>query len=91
VLRTTKLPLPPAERAEAACVVKPRHGAAWWAAAMAGQDFSQEDRLDTVAYNLTLWRGLKGKEPYPVGRSGADLRAHREKLLAQTPQADCPA
>jgi DNA-binding beta-propeller fold protein YncE len=91
ILRTTKLPLPPADRAEAACVVKPRRSAAWWAAAMAGQDFSQEDRLDTAAYNLTLWRGLKGKEPYPAARSGADLRTHREKLLAQAPQGDCPA
>ena len=79
ILRTTKLPLPPADAKEAACMVKPRRSAAWWAAAMAGQDFSQEDRLNTASYNQALWRGLRGAEPYPSARNGADLRAHREQ------------
>jgi DNA-binding beta-propeller fold protein YncE len=81
ILRSTKLPLP-AERADAACVLQPKRSAAYWAAAMAGQDFRHEDRLNTAAYNLALWRGLKGREPYPAVRTGADLRVGRDKLLA---------
>jgi hypothetical protein len=57
VLRSTALPLPPAEQA---CIARPRHSAAWWAAAMAGQDFTAEDKLDTARFNRALWRGLKG-------------------------------
>ena len=58
VLRSTALPLPPAATA---CVARPKHSAAYWAAAMAGQDFSSEDRLDTVRFNRALWKGLKGR------------------------------
>jgi hypothetical protein len=82
ILRSTKLPLPAERETAAACVLQPKRSAAYWTAAMAGQDFSQEDRLNTAAYNLALWRGLKGKAPYPAVRSGADLRNGREKLLA---------
>jgi DNA-binding beta-propeller fold protein YncE len=65
VLRSTKLPLPPPRTAQAAY---PRRTSAWWAAAMAGQDFRGEDRLDTTDFNRALWRGLKGDEtPYPSG------------------------
>jgi len=62
VLRSTKLPLPTATSAEH--VTWPRRTAAWWAAAMAGQNFAEEDRLDTAAFNRALWRGLK-REPLP--------------------------
>ncbi len=58
VLRSTSLPLPPAATA---CVARPKHSAAYWAAAMAGQDFASEDRLDTGRFNRALWKGLKGK------------------------------
>ena len=81
VLRSTKLPLPAAQTAEAACE-QPRRSSAYWAAAMAGQDFSREDHLDTAAFNLALWRGLKGAAPYPAARDGRDLRDRREALLA---------
>ncbi|HEY1448325.1 MAG TPA: bifunctional YncE family protein/alkaline phosphatase family protein, partial [Caulobacteraceae bacterium] len=81
VLRSTKLPLPAAQTAEAGCE-QPRRSSAYWAAAMAGQDFSREDHLDTAAFNLALWRGLKGEAPYPAARDGRDLRDHREALLA---------
>jgi DNA-binding beta-propeller fold protein YncE len=84
VLRTTSLPLPPPTVAEAPCA--PRRSASYWAAAMAGQDFSSEDRLDTPAFNLALWRGLKGDEPYPVRRDGRDLSQGRERIL---PPAAC--
>jgi YVTN family beta-propeller protein len=57
VLRSTGLPLPPEEHA---CVAQPGRSAAWWEAAMKGQDFSAEDRLDTARFNRVLWQGLKG-------------------------------
>ncbi|MDB5447055.1 MAG: hypothetical protein JWQ97_2372, partial [Phenylobacterium sp.] len=75
VLRSTRLPLPAAQAS--ACRVQPKRDGAYWAAAMAGQDFAREDRLNTAAYNLALWRGLKGRAPYPVQRDGADLRGDR--------------
>ena len=55
VLRTSKLPLPPGGQA-----ALPKHDAKWWATATAGQNFNEEDRLDTLAFNRALWRGLKG-------------------------------
>jgi hypothetical protein len=55
-LRTTTLPLPPAQTAQAA---PPMRSSAWWTKAMQGQDFSAEDRLDTARFNAALWRGLK--------------------------------
>ena len=81
VLRTTQLPLPPVTTAEAGCAVQSRRSAAWWAQAMAGQDFSQEDRLNTPAYNHALWRGLRGDSPYPAARDGRDLSRDRPALL----------
>jgi hypothetical protein len=51
---------------------------------MAGQDFSREDHLDTAAFNLALWRGLKGETPYPALREGRDLRDDRQRLLGAT-------
>ena len=70
ILRGTALPLPPAVTGERDCVPLQRRSSAYWAAAMAGQDFSREDHLDTAAFNLALWRGLKGDAPYPRARDG---------------------
>jgi DNA-binding beta-propeller fold protein YncE len=81
VLRSTKLPLPPAERA---CIAVPRRSSEYWTKAMAGQDFSTADRIDPVAFNRALWRGLKNGEPYPATPTGTDLRTNRGQLLAQT-------
>lgn len=80
VLRTTTLPLPaPTARVATA---QPRHDAAWWERAMAGQSFAREDALDEGAFNRALWRGLVGEDaPYPLVRHGADLSQHREALL----------
>ena len=58
---------------------------------MAGQDFSQEDRLDTAAFNLALWRGLKGSTPYPTARDGQDLSTNRPALLTEAGAAACSA
>ena len=88
VLRTTQLPLPPQTTADASCTIQPRRTAAWWTQAMAGQDFSQEDRLNTPAYNHALWRGLRGDAPYPAARGGRDLSHDRDALLKA---ADPPA
>jgi hypothetical protein len=75
-LRATALPLPPALASEDRCVPAGR-SAAYWRAAMTGQDFSREDHLDAGAFNLALWRGLKGDSPYPIDRDGRDLSTDR--------------
>jgi hypothetical protein len=79
VLRSTKLPLPPADHATNAA---PRHSAAYWTKAMAGQDFSGPDRVDPVTFSRALWRGLKGDEPYPAVSTGSARRANRAQLSA---------
>jgi DNA-binding beta-propeller fold protein YncE len=81
VLRSTKLPLPPANHAH---VAYPSHSAAYWAKAMAGQDFSGPDRIDPVTFTRALWRGLKVNAPYPPKSTRADLRTNRAQSLAQT-------
>ena len=78
VLRSTRLPLPPAPTAPTAV---PRHSAAYWIQAMAGQDFSSQDRIEPKSFNHALWKGLAGNAPYPAMRSGANLRANRAELL----------
>jgi DNA-binding beta-propeller fold protein YncE len=72
VLRATQLPLPPRTAADAGSgrPVATR-SQAYWTAAMAGQDFREEDRLDTGRFNRALWRGLKGEDAaYPSVRGG---------------------
>jgi DNA-binding beta-propeller fold protein YncE len=91
VLRSTKLPIPPdrfvptEERASLQCV---GHTAGYWAAAMKGQDFSKEDRLDTAAFNSALWRGL-GRGAEPSTRDGRDLSRERSSTIAGIPPAPC--
>lgn len=57
VLRSTKLKLPPAAKADAAAVL-PRGDAAFWAIATAGMDFDHADRLPARAFNRALACGL---------------------------------
>ena len=57
-------------------VVKPAHDAAYWARETRGFDWSSEDRIPTDLFNRVLWDGLKGGAPYPVERTGLDLRRH---------------
>jgi DNA-binding beta-propeller fold protein YncE len=80
VLRTTQLPLPPADHAWTAA---PKRPSAYWATAMAGQDFSGPDRIDAASFNRELWRGLMGGAPYPSAPTGADVRANRTQLLGK--------
>jgi hypothetical protein len=81
--------LPPASAADAGCPIRPPRPGAYWAAAMAGQNFSDEDRLDTPRYNRALWRGLKGEAPYPTRRDGRNLRDNRSALLASAGVGGC--
>jgi hypothetical protein len=83
-LRTTQLPLPPDVHADAAdACPRPLKSALYWSEAMAGQDFTTVDNLDTRSFNRSLWQGLAGARPYPI-RSGRDLRPNRRALLAKT-------
>jgi len=60
-LEMTALPKPPTRVALRRPVgLAAERGAAWWAAATTGQDFSAEDKLDTARFNAALWRGMKG-------------------------------
>jgi hypothetical protein len=72
LLKTTKLPIPATEFKEGA--LRPTHNARYWAAVTRGMDFSVEDKVDAVAYNKILWRGLMPKKPYPVRLSKAVKR-----------------
>ncbi len=60
-LDATELPKPPLRQAAARPTsVLPERSAQWWTAAMTGQDFSGEDKLDTAKFNAALWLGIKG-------------------------------
>jgi hypothetical protein len=73
VLRSTRLPLPQDDHAR---IEYPRHSPAYWAKAMAGQDFSSMDRADPVEFNRALWRGLKGGEPDTSATRTNEPRRH---------------
>jgi DNA-binding beta-propeller fold protein YncE len=88
ILRKTALPLPARAASEitlARLCHAPR-SAAYWAKAMAGQDFSSEDELDTARYNRALWTGMTGQKALPRP-ARADLRKNRAALLARS---SCP-
>ena len=88
VLHSTQLPIPanrfaPQQSADATC---PRRSSKYWSAAMKGQDFSKEDRLDTPRFNSALWQGL-GDGPEPTARSGRNFQGDRTKVSAAAPCA----
>jgi hypothetical protein len=90
VLRTTELPISPerfAPRAAlAGCTLR---DAAYWTAAMRGQDFSREDRLDTDRFNEALWQGLgRGLQPINRLRTGTE-NDRPNKNLGQTGELEC--
>ena len=82
ILYNTKLPLPP-RAAKAGPIPKPTHDAKYWAEVTKDFDFTREDNLkDPNKFNRIIWEGLHGKNvPYPVVRSGLDLRQNRSELL----------
>ena len=87
VLRSSTLPLPAEAVKHAAngCFETPRRDSAWWTRAMRGQNFSQEDRLDTARFNRALWRGLKGAAPFPVQTSGRGPNGDRSRPPSAPP------
>jgi hypothetical protein len=86
ILRSTQLPLDATVHQKAelpgrqGCFLASRHDAAWWETAMAGQDFSEEDRLNPAQFNAALWAGLKGERT--PDRPATDLRSGRRDMLA---------
>jgi hypothetical protein len=76
-------------------IPKSTHDGDWWEAQTKGMDFSKADRVNPQAFNLVVWKGLKGDVPYPTTRSGADLRQNRTELLngakAQKESSSAPA
>jgi len=81
-LYNTQLPLPP-RTAKAGPIPKTTHNGKYWAEVTKGFDFTKEDNLgDPNKFNQIIWAGLHGKNiPYPVVRSGLDLRQNRAELL----------
>jgi DNA-binding beta-propeller fold protein YncE len=81
-LYNTQLPLPP-RTAKAGSIPKSTHDAKYWAEVTKEFDFTREDNLkDPNKFNRIIWEGLHGKNvPYPVVRSGLDLRQNRSELL----------
>jgi hypothetical protein len=87
-LKNTQLPIPNGAYASKS-VPRPTHDAAYWADKTKEFDFSVEDHLGNIEkFNRIVWQGLKGAAPYPVRRTGFDLRQNRTQLLQH---ADAPA
>jgi DNA-binding beta-propeller fold protein YncE len=88
LLRSSQLPLPkataenslPPETHMLASAVD-RHNGAYWQKKLGDMDYDEEDKLDTPRFNRELWKGIMGKKPYPMKRSGKNLRENREALL----------
>jgi DNA-binding beta-propeller fold protein YncE len=79
MLYNTSLPLP--VKAAGLRVPKPTHDAKYWDRVTKGLDFSQEDRVDPVAYNRILWEGLKGDKIYPGDANVAETRKRYKEAL----------
>ncbi len=80
VLRQTALPLPFEAGTRSASVTCgcPQRSQAYWASAMAGQNFNEEDHLDTARFNAALWQGLKhGSHPGCVAPSQTEVKGGR--------------
>jgi YVTN family beta-propeller protein len=78
-LFATSLPLPP--KSAGLVVPKSTHDAKYWARVTKGLDFSKEDRVDPVAYNRILWKGLKGDTVYPGDSNLAETRTRYKQAL----------
>jgi hypothetical protein len=65
------------------CGSEPLRNAAYWQRSMRGQNFAEEDQLDTALFNQALWAGLKGDSTtsLPAVRHGRDLSSDRARLL----------
>ena len=79
MLYNTTLPLP--VRSSRLVIPKPTHDAKYWAAVTKGMDFSKEDRVDPIAFNRILWKGIKGDTVYPGDASLAETRKRYKEAL----------
>ncbi len=81
--------LKPLLPAQAGLVIpKSTHDAKYWARVTKGFDFSKEDRVDPVAYNRILWKGLKGDTVYPGDANLAEThQRYKEALKKRDAQA----
>ena len=72
LLRSTQLPFP--SGTQFAALAHSPHDATYWAERTKSFDFSQEDKLDALAYNKVLWAGLMNGTAYPLngGRAAPD-------------------
>ncbi len=81
ILRTTQLPITAdrfiTSRTDPVTSCAGR-STSYWAAAMKGQNFRTEDRLNTADFNSALWKGL-GMGHEPLVRDGRDLRKEPER------------
>ena len=77
LLKATALPLPAGLLY--AANARPTHDAKYWAAKTRHFDFSEEDKIDAVAYNQVLWEGLMGGRPYPTISHAATEAVNRPK------------
>ena len=64
LLKATTLPLP--SGVVFAGAARPARDAGYWIAKTRQFDFSEEDKVDALAYNKVLWQGLMGGRPYPA-------------------------
>ena len=76
ILYNTKLLLPP--KPLGLIVPKPAHNAKYWARVTKGMDFTDADRLDSLAFNRILWKGMMGNKPYPPSLAGKFPRKNRD-------------
>jgi hypothetical protein len=58
--RNNRSVTPPDDRAR---IDYPKRSPFYWTKAMADQDFSGSDRVNSVTFNRELWRGLKDANP----------------------------
>ena len=95
ILRKTRLPIPRSGQRSGTeqqfCGIHRPRSMAYWQAAMQGQYFEEEDRLDTDRFNKALWTGLKGTGEATPSVDGRDLRQNRPTLLtAYRIKSGCP-
>ena len=79
MLYNTTLPLP--AKPTGLLVPRPTHDAKYWAGVTKGMDFSKEDRVDPVAFNRILWKGIKGDTVYPGDANLAETHKRYKEAL----------
>ena len=81
-LYRTQLPITPHNRV-GEVLPNSAHDAKYWARATKGMDFDDADLVGPLDFNRILWKGMRGKKPYPAVPTKLDLRENRQELLAR--------